>query len=174
MSGVRLLDPESDPGPLYAIAHRHDRALRRGVPSESVRRDGRRLRHLGLLLACVMLAGVAACTVGPFARGRVTETYLQPQAIRLLGEGGDPLVVMVGVLWAKDGYCSGQFTARATETATEIRVGTVKSREHSSGDCAGVGTWEDMAFAELRLASPVGDRVVVRDSDGASLPILAS
>jgi hypothetical protein len=44
-----------------------------------------------------------------------------------LGEGGDPLVVMIGVTWTKNGYCSGQFKVQATETATEVRVGTVLS-----------------------------------------------
>jgi hypothetical protein len=78
---------------------------------------------------------------------------------------------MVGVLWSKDGYCSGQFTVDGTETATEIRVGTVVSREHSGGTCSGLGTMDNMAWAELRLASPLGDRVVVRDSDGARLPL---
>jgi hypothetical protein len=108
---------------------------------------------------------------GPFAGLQVTETQLQPQAVHLLGDGGDPLVVMVGVTWTKDGYCSGQFTVQATESATEIRIGAVTSREYRYGSCAGLGTEANMAWAPLRLTSPPGQRAFVRASDGAHLPL---
>jgi hypothetical protein len=75
------------------------------------------------------------------------------------------------VRWTKEGWCIGQFTVQATETPTEVRVGTVTSREYPDGSCAGVGTADNMAGAELRLASPLGDRIVIRESDGARLPI---
>jgi hypothetical protein len=131
------------------------------------------------LLTAVSAFAVFGCVtaaylgVGPLAAHRMTETQLQPQVIRLLGEGGDPLVVMVGVTWTKDGYCSGQFTATATETATEIRTGAIISREYRFEDCAGIGTTDNMAWAELRLAMPLGNRVVVRESDEVRLPVLA-
>jgi hypothetical protein len=131
----------------------------------------RSARLLRLVAVSALVAGVAACDAGPFAVDRVTETRLQPQAAMLLGEGGDPLVVMIGVPWSKDGYCSGQFTVSGTETATEVRVGTVVSIEHSTGGCAGLGTADHTAWAPLRLTSPLGDRVIVRDSDGARLPV---
>ncbi len=135
-------------------------------------RAGRRcLLLLHLVAACTVLTGVTACDAGPFAADRMTETQLEPQAARVLGEAGDPLVIMIGVTWTKEGWCSGQFTVQATETPTEIHVGNVTSREDRHGDCAGIGAADNMAWAELRLASPLGDRVVVRDSDGARLPI---
>ena len=87
------------------------------------------------------------------------------------GEGGDPLVIMIGVKWTKDGWCSGQFTVQATETPTEVHVGHVTSREHSKGMCAGLGTADNTAWAYVQLAAPLGDRVVIRDSDGAPLPV---
>jgi hypothetical protein len=124
---------------------------------------------LHLAAACALLAGVAACSVGPFA-DHVTVTQLKPQSYSTLGEGGDPLVLVISVTWTKDGYCSGQFTVEATETRTEVRVGSVVSREHSKGDCAGLGTVDNTASAALHLASPLGDRAVIRDSDGARLP----
>src|SRR5262245_20021238 len=120
---------------------------------------------LRLVAVGALLAGMTACV-------RVTETQLEPQAVLLLGEHGDPLVIMIGVTWTKDGWCSGQFTVTATETATEVHVGTVTSREYKGGACAGLGTLNNMAWADVHLASPLGDRVVIRDSDGAHLPIL--
>lgn len=122
---------------------------------------GRWLLHL--LAACAMLAGVAACS------DHVTVTQLEPQSYRMLGEGGDPLVILIGVTWTKDGYCPGQFRVEGTETTTEVRVGYVTSREHSRGACAGVGTVNSTAWADLHLTSPLGDRAVIRDSDGARL-----
>ena len=91
--------------------------------------------------------------------------------MRLLGESGDPLVILIGVRWTKDGWCSGQFTVRATETPTEIRVSNVTSHEYHYGICAGLGTADNMAWAEVRLTTPLGNRAVVRDSDGTRLPV---
>jgi hypothetical protein len=119
-------------------------------------------------VVCVLLAGAAACSTPP---DRVTVTELQPQRVRLLGEHGDPLVILIAVHWTKPGYCSGQFTVKATETATQVRVDNVISREHSQGFCAGLGTAEETAWADVRLAAPLGDRPVVRISDGARLPV---
>jgi hypothetical protein len=124
--------------------------------------------------ACVGFAAVAAgfLSVGPLAALGVTETELQPQVVRLLDEGADPLV-MIGVTWMKGGYCSGQFKVQVAETATEVRVGMVLSRENRGvpTSCAGFGTIDNMAWAPLRLSSPLGERVMVRDSDGSLLPI---
>jgi hypothetical protein len=124
--------------------------------------------------AFVGFAGVGAgfLSIGPLARLGVTETELQPQVVRLLDEGADPLV-FIGVTWMKGGYCSGQFKVQAVETATEVRVGMVLSRENRGVpmSCAGLGTVDNMAWASLRLSSPLGGRVMVRDSDGSLLPI---
>jgi len=122
-----------------------------------------------IAVACVLLAGVSSCT-GPFS-DRVTVTELAPERVRLLGDGGDPLVILIGAHWTKPGYCSGQFTVQATETATQVRVDNVISREHSKGGCAGLGTADETAWADVRLTAPLGDRPVVRTSDGAHLPI---
>jgi hypothetical protein len=129
----------------------------------------RRRLSAKIALACLLVAGVSACD-GPLF-DHVTVTELAPQRVRLLGEGGDPLVIMIGVHWTKDGWCSGQFTVRATETATQVRVGNVISVEHSKGLCAGLGTSDQTAWADLTLAAPLGDREVVRASDGSLLPI---
>jgi hypothetical protein len=130
-----------------------------------------------LVLGAVAVVGIAVLVVlvilnrGPLAFDRVTETRYEPQAVRLLGEGGDPLVIMVGVTWPKEGYCSGQFSVLATETASEVRIGTVVSRERRGlGGCAGLGTVDGLAWAELRLASALDGRVAIRASDGQVLP----
>ncbi len=129
-----------------------------------------RLLLTHVAVACVMLA-VTACDLGALAPDHVTVTRLEPQSVRLPGEGGDPLVILIGVTWTKEGWCSGQFTVEATETPTEVRVGYVTSREHSKGWCAGLGTADSTAWADVQLVSPLGDRVVIRDSDGARLPM---
>lgn len=118
-------------------------------------------------VACVLLAAVSACNTPD----RMTVTELQPQRVRLLGEHGDPLVILIGVHWTKAGYCSGQFSVKATETATQVRVENVISREDSKGICAGIGTADETAWADVILAAPLGDRPVVRTSDGARLPV---
>lgn len=109
---------------------------------------------------------------GPLAALGVTVSEHPPVAVRLLGEGADPLVIMIGVRWTTDGYCGGQFTVQATQTQTEVRVGTVTSREYHYGMCPGLGTVDGMAWAHLELTSPLGDRPVVRDSDGTRLPVI--
>ena len=121
------------------------------------------------------MCGVLGCPaagylgLGPLSSLGVTEH--QPQAYGLLGEGGDPRVIVIKFRWTKDGSCSGQFAVRATETPTEVRVSNVTSLDHYYLACAGTGTVNNMASAELHLTGPLGDRAVVRDSDGTRLPL---
>jgi hypothetical protein len=125
----------------------------------------------------VVICGVLGLVVvgcngrGPLSRLGLTELELQPQSAARLGEGGDPLIIMIGVRWTKEGWCSGQFTVHGTETATEVHVSNVISREYRYGSCAGLGTLNNMAWADLRLSAPLGNRVVIRNSDGARLPV---
>jgi hypothetical protein len=125
-------------------------------------------RVLGLVAAGLMLAGVAACDSGRLS-DHVTVTELEPQSVGLPPKGADPHYIRVMVRWTKDGWCSGQFTVQATETSTEVRVGNVISRE-PDGDCPGLGADNNTAWVDLELAAPLGDRIIIRDSDGARLP----
>lgn len=122
------------------------------------------------MLAFAVLATAAAYfgrRVGP------AETRHRPVAVRLLGEGGDPLVIMIGIEWAADGWCSGQFTVTAAETSTEVRVHDVVSRTTKPGDaCAGLGSDGRMAWADLVLSAPIGTRTAIRAADGHVLPIM--
>jgi hypothetical protein len=123
--------------------------------------------------ACAALGTAAAgfLGVGPLSGLAVTETRLQPQLVALLKAPGDPDVVLVGVTWTEEGYCLGQFDVRATETPTEVRIGPVTSREDPRVACAGIGTADNLAWVEVRLAAPLGGRAVVRGSDGSALPV---
>jgi hypothetical protein len=119
---------------------------------------------VGVLLSAGISAGIALLA------DRVTVTQLQPQQVQL-DTRGDPLVIWIGAYWTKDGVCEGQFTVTGTETATQVRVDNVISREHSNSTCAGFGLANATAWTELTLAAPLGDREVVRASDGARLPV---
>ena len=49
-------------------------------------------------------------------------------------------MVDVVVRWPQDGYCWGQFRVAATETPTQVRVGSVESGVYrGNGGCAGSG-----------------------------------
>ena len=110
---------------------------------------------------------------GPLAsRLGVTVTYVTPQGFAPLGEGGDPQVIVILFRWPGDGFCWGQFSVSAIETAEEVRVRDVISREYRGGSCAGIGTADGMAGADLTLAAPLGQRKVVRASDGATLTVI--
>lgn len=100
------------------------------------------------------------------------ETPLEPQSVMLLPAGNDPRQVQVSVKWLKDGWCVGQFRAQATETTTQVRLGPVIDHEYPHGPCAGVGSVGNLAWADLTLKAPLGQRSVVRASDGATLPVL--
>ena len=76
-------------------------------------------------------------------------------------------VLVLGGIWlAIAGYYGhGPFASPG------VRVGTVISQlQNPDGICAGLGTWNNRAWVDLRLAAPLGNRRVVRDSDGAPLP----
>lgn len=126
-----------------------------------------------VLLVAAGLAGAGYQGRGPLREwlGHERRT-LPPVAVAELGEGGDPLVVNVLVPWSQEGWCSGQFTVTATETATEVRVGQVRSDVLRGGLCDGLGTTDGRAWVGLQLRRPLGDRRVVRAFDGAELPVI--
>ncbi|WP_326999705.1 hypothetical protein OHA72_31765 [Dactylosporangium sp. NBC_01737] len=127
-------------------------------------------RWVVIVLAFAVLAAAAVHfgrRVGP------PQTRHQPVAIRFLGEGGDPLVIMVGIEWHADGWCSGQFVVTAAETSTEVRVFDVVSRTpRGNGGCAGLGSDGRTAWVDLTMSAPLGARTAVRAADGHVLPIV--
>lgn len=136
------------------------------------------MRRMGV---AVLVVGGAAVLVlvllawwgkGPFAE-EPKELTFTPLEVHTLGEGGDPLVVGVIFPWSHDGYCSGQFTVSASESATGIVVGQVKGFEWSPDTpCPGLGSDGRVASAPLTLQAPLGNRRVTRAVDGAELPVL--
>lgn len=126
-----------------------------------------------LLAAAIAVLVVAAGAIGFYQKVQlpgvvVTERTIRPELVSLQ-DGG----TRIGFTWRPGGYCAGQFTVAATETATEVMVGDVISREYSRGACAGLGTTDNIAWVPLALAAPLGSRSVVRQSDGAALPVVA-
>lgn len=116
-------------------------------------------------------AGAGIAGVGPLADrlGGVHEVLTPVAASAVAGGRG----LSIGVPWDADaaGWCV-QFTVEAVETPTEVRVLDVESRsDHNlwGGICLGVSTADGLAWADLTLAAPLGDRAVVRDQDGAPL-----
>ncbi len=90
------------------------------------------------------------------------------------GDGGDDArMLTVKFPWPHDGFCSGQLTVSVTETLTEVRVGQILSQEPNRGQaCGGIGTGGTFAVTTVRLATPLGGRVVVRAGDSQPLPVL--
>jgi hypothetical protein len=138
-------------------------------------------RVVGFVLLPVTALLVAALLVyagyqgsGPLSSLGVEVRQVEPTGYRLLGEGGEPKVIVVVVDWPEDGFCSGQFSVPVTQSDDEVRVGIVTSREHRNGSCAGLGTVDGTAGVDVMLDEPLGDRVVVRASDGAALPDLTT
>jgi len=109
---------------------------------------------------------------GPLAsKLEVSVSEVTPVAFAEPRPGGDPLVISVLIPWSEDGYCSGQFTVSAIQTDQEVRVSPVTSRVlRGVAGCAGLGTVKGMATAELTLEYPLGQRRVIRASDGTPLP----
>jgi hypothetical protein len=50
-------------------------------------------------------------------------------------------------------------------------VGTVVSRHRDGMECLGLGTADNLASVGLQLTAPLGDRAVIRASDGVALPV---
>jgi len=129
----------------------------------------------GVLGVGLLVAGVLAFAgyngAGPLSsKLGVAVSEVAPVGFAELGPSGDPLVINVLIPWPEDGYCSGQFTVSAIQSDQEVRVSQVTSRVFRGGGCAGLGTWKGTAVAQLTLESPLGQRKVVRASDGTPLP----
>jgi len=131
----------------------------------------RRLLVVATVVAYALIFGTGLSLLkDQLSFGPPTEVSIQPRFVSPSHQGNDPLVVGVGFTWTESGYCSGQFNVRATETTTQVRVGAVISRTYSRGACAGLGTDGKLAWTSLTLAAPIGQRSVIRESDGAVLP----
>jgi hypothetical protein len=132
----------------------------------------------GWLIVCTAAAiaiaapASASCVSPQPAPGQETVQSFQPQAVDPLAEGTDPRAVMVGFTWPEAGFCTGQFSVKATETTNQVRIGTVISSLNSNDNCAGIGGAPgETVWVAVTLRAPLGLRAVVRDSDGAVLPL---
>jgi hypothetical protein len=134
-----------------------------------------RLR-LRLLVSGAVGLAVAAATVLVYAGvshyNALTETTLEPRAV-MQDPGVDPRLVEVGVTWTQEGWCVGEFHAKSSVSSSEVKVEAVIDRVSAHSNCAGVGTVNQMAWADLQLEAPLGTRPVVR-ADGTTLPYWTS
>jgi len=127
---------------------------------------------LPFLVAALVVVGIPAGIVVGMRAYQLTgviETAMQPQAVRL---GADRQTISVGVTWLENGWCLGEFEANATETSSEIGVAVIHKQFPHGGNCAGVGTVYNTAWADVALKAQVGTRSVVRLIDGVPLPVL--
>lgn len=112
-------------------------------------------------------AGAAIAGVGPLTVW-IGQVSLPP----VFAIDAGAAVMTVGFEWGEDGYCPGQFAVEAVETTTSVRVLDVQTHDDHNlwgGICAGVGTADGIAWVDVELAAPLGDRTVVRDRDGVPL-----
>src|SRR5258708_10300719 len=129
-----------------------------------------RLQVLGT--AGLAVAALAALVYIGVSYNSVRDTVLQPRAV-FEDPGVDPRTVEVGVTWKQEGWCLGEFHVQASETGSEVKIDAVIDRLSANSMCAGVGAVNNMAWAELHLAAPLGTRAVV-GRDGTALPYWTS
>jgi hypothetical protein len=136
----------------------------------------RRISMRSLLLVGLLL--VAACETaaedevqgdgrGP-ATAPPTRAVLEPLPPVAYAVSGSDLILFFP--FDGDGYCLGQFTAAVQETAEVVEVGDVEEAPvRGEQACAGVGTVGSTASVALPLARPLGERTVIRKTDGSRL-----
>lgn len=106
----------------------------------------RRIRSVLVAAVLIPVAVVLVC-LGSLGLGplwAIGATGIEPESVALLGQSGDPQVIVIGFPWNKDGFCTSTFHVDVSETATEIRVGTVHAQRWQIGACAGLGTDGDV------------------------------
>ncbi len=129
------------------------------------------------LIVLAVAAGLLVVLAAPAAYRlyqveRVVENPVEAVAV---GRTPDPTVVVIFIRWTEPGWCFGEFVAVASETPTQVRLDRVVDRSGGgSVGCAGVGTVNNLASADLRLKTPLGQRSVMRGSDGYLLPIYSA
>jgi hypothetical protein len=120
-------------------------------------------RPLALIAAAVSgLLAVAGCgsgTDGPFAPKGYYAGSAEPRRLTLVIE------------WNEAGWCAGQFDVSLDETDEAVIVRSVTTDEGDE-DCAGLGTVNNEAQAEVLLRRPLAGREV-RTKDGTLLKLRA-
>jgi len=124
--------------------------------------------------ALAIVVGVLMWAIPGAPLSRLGWTYtLRPVSAKTGGAYMDPNVLFVGFPWAEDEFCEGSFEVSAVETPTRVTVSEVTRFVSlalvQSRAC--VGHMGDTGYATVDLAQPLGDREVVRASDGQSLPV---
>jgi hypothetical protein len=125
-------------------------------------------------MVCIGLgiAGAGTAGVGPLAPSLgYVEIHMSPVGAQPLGSSR---TLSVAVAWPEDGYCSGQFSVEFEESSTEVRLADVIGRSDRNywnpSPCVGVGTAHGLAWVDVELNEPLGDRVVL-DGLGVEVPV---
>ncbi len=105
-------------------------------------------------IPALICLGAAGIDLWPFDGPDVIVDERRPVAV--LDIDADPLTVDVVVHWEQSGWCPGGWEVSATETATEVRVSTVTTRDYPGGECAGLGTSNGLAWAYLSFRAHPG------------------
>ena len=120
---------------------------------------------VGTLIAIPALGFVAG--IGPMRSLSLETASLQPLAFR---PTTNERTVQVAVGVPAAGICpSAEIASSVEETATQVRVGVTITQERDA-DCGTSGAGTRQEWVSIPLAGPLGDRDVVRASDGTVLP----
>ena len=116
---------------------------------------------LGALVAYVVVLGFVA-GAGPL-RGLGLQTEpLQPIAFR---PTANPLVMQVAVGMPPEGICRGDaVSARAVEDGALVIVDAQLTRRRNS-NCGQAGVGATLAWLDISLDGPIGERSIIRRSD---------
>ncbi len=137
-------------------------------------REGTRRRAVGLVVAVVAVVAIGAALLLTGILKPNLHRDLTPTSVAELGEGGDPLTLVVLFPWPEEGFCSGQFRVTAQETSSTVTISQVHDTDPLFSlhrDCGGIGVRDGLASAEVTLQAPLGDRPVGRAVDGARLDV---
>ncbi len=135
---------------------------------------GRRPAWVGWLIvsvaavvALVVVAGFVG-GVGPLRVLGLTTTPLETVGYRTTA---DPALIQLAVALPPTGLCRDDtITAVAFERGNRVEVDTLVTRARN-GSCAVTSIGGDVRWADVRLATPLGGRTVIRTSDREPVPI---
>ncbi len=128
------------------------------------------MASVGAVVALIVLAGFAG-GVGPLRVLGQSTTPLDSAAYRTTS---DPSVIEVAVRLPESGLCrDDEISVVAFERSNRIEVDASVTRSRT-GSCPVTSIGGDLRWADVRLASPLGTRTVIRTSDREPVPLEAS
>jgi hypothetical protein len=122
---------------------------------------------LVVLVALVVLAGFAG-GVGPLRVLGLATTPLETVGYRATS---DPAVIQVAVALPPSGLCrDDEITVLAFERSNRVEVDSSVTRSRND-TCPVMSIGGDVRWTDVRLASPLGSRTVIRTADREPVPV---